>query len=335
MITRTASRWQTTDWQFAMKTMIRSLDTLCDALDLSISDLNGSYQAEADFPVKVPLSYLQLIEKGNPNDPLLLQVLPQIAETLETSIFEKDPLHEAEFNKAPGLIHKYHGRALLISNPSCAIHCRYCFRRHFPYDENTPGINNWQAALSYISENTSIHEVILSGGDPLSNNDNTLEKLIDQIAAIPHVTTLRFHTRLPTIIPERITDSFLSAISQTNLKLVMVLHINHAQEINNDVIEAIQLLKNQGIRLLNQSVLLKDVNDNLEAQRALMEQLHLLDIQAYYLHMLDHVRGAEHFLVSDNEANTLYKQLLSQLPGYMLPKLVRETPFESNKTPII
>ncbi len=335
MTKRTASRWQTTDWQFAMKTMIRNLNALCDALELSVSDLDGSYQAEKDFPVKVPLSYLNLIEKGNPKDPLLLQVLPQALETIESSHFEADPLHESEFNKAPGLIHKYHGRVLLISNPSCAIHCRYCFRRHFPYTENTPGINNWSPALSYISEDTNIHEVILSGGDPLSSNDSYLQQLIGLIAAIPHIHTLRLHTRLPTVMPERITDNLLSALTQTDLKLIMVLHINHDRELAKDNIDAIKLLQNSGIRLLNQSVMLKGINDNIETQIRLMEQLHQLNIQAYYLHMLDHVKGAEHFLVSDEQTTTLYKQLLSRLPGYMVPRLVREIPFESNKTPVI
>lgn len=331
MITRTDSRWQTKDWHFAMKNMIRSLDELCKAVDLPVSGMDGSDLAGQDFPVRVPLHYLKLIEKGNPRDPLLLQVLPQADEMVESAGFATDPLHEAAFNKAPGLIHKYHGRVLLITNPSCAIHCRYCFRRHFPYDANTPGSSNWQEAFDYIRNEDTIHEVILSGGDPLAGNDHYLGQLIRQIAAIPRIRTLRLHTRLPTVMPERITDSLLDALTQTRLKVVMVLHINHPQELDCDAIESIGLLKSRGIRLLNQSVLLKGVNDTVEAQLALLEKLHYLDIQAYYLHLLDHVKGTGHFLVTDAAATELFRQLSALLPGYMLPRLVREKPFENNK----
>ena len=330
MITRTASRWQTEDWQSAVKSMICSLHQLCDALDLNLSDLDACYQAEQDFPVKVPLSYLKRIKKSDALDPLLLQVLPQAAEVGDT-LFVADPLEEQQFSPVPGLIHKYHGRVLLISHPSCAIHCRYCFRRHFPYQDNIPGLKNWSKAFDYIRENRSIHEVIFSGGDPLLSSDAFLQQLMDPLVDIGHVTTLRFHTRLPVVIPERVTDQLLQIITATQLKLVMVLHINHVNEISDEVVEVIKLLQSHGIRLLNQSVLLKGVNNTDTAQRSLLEKLHQLDIQAYYLHTLDRVKGAEHFLVSDAEAVKLYQQLMQQLPGYMLPKLVRELPNEDSK----
>lgn len=332
MIPRSATRWQTSDWQFAMKNMIRSLDELCRFADIRVEDLAACYQAQQDFPVRVPRPYAQQIEKGNPADPLLLQVLPQAAETVENAGFSKDPLQEAHFNKAPGLIHKYRGRVLLITSPSCAIHCRYCFRRHFPYQENTPGLAHWQQALDYIAQDDSIHEVILSGGDPLSASDDYLQQLIRRISQIPHVRWLRLHTRLPVVIPQRITDELLSILTGTRLQTSMVLHINHANEISADVAQAISLLQNAGIRLLNQSVLLKGVNDNVSRQRDLLETLHAHNVQAYYLHLLDTVQGAAHFYISDDAAAELYEQLRCQLPGFMLPKLVREQPHAAYKT---
>ncbi len=330
MITRTASRWQAEDWQSAVKSMICSLDELCEALDLSLADLDACYQAEQDFPVKVPLGYLKRIKKRDAHDPLLLQVLPQATEVGDT-LFVVDPLEEQRFSPVPGLIHKYHGRVLLISNPACAIHCRYCFRRHFPYQNNTPGLKNWSKAFDYIRGNGTVREVIFSGGDPLLSSDAFLQQLLGQLVGIRHVTTLRFHTRLPVVIPQRVTDQLLQIITATQLKVVMVLHINHINEISAEVVEAVKLLQSHDVRLLNQSVLLKGVNDTDTAQVSLLEKLHQLDIQAYYLHTLDRVKGAEHFLVSDMEAVKLYQQLMRQLPGYMLPKLVRELPNENSK----
>ncbi len=335
MITRTAARWQTSDWQSLMKTAIRTLDELCDALDLTIDDLPAAHQAAKDFVVKVPTPFLQRMDKGNPQDPLLLQVLPQAAETRDVDGFIPDPLQEADFNKAPGLIHKYHGRVLLITNPSCVVHCRYCFRRHFPYQENTPGRKHWQPALDYIQQDTSIHEVIFSGGDPLSANDDYLRELIQAIAAIPHVRTLRLHTRVPVVLPQRITDDLLQTLTNHRLKVLMVLHINHAQEIDTEVSSAARLLKNHGIRLLNQSVFLRGINDSVEDQQALCEKLYETDIEAYYLHVLDRVSGTAHFLCDDSQAKNIYTALAGRLPGYMIPKLVRETAHSHSKTPVL
>ncbi len=332
IITRTPARWQTSDWQNALKNMSRSLQEVLDYCEIGAEDLNLQQQAEADFCVKAPKHYLNQIEKGNAQDPLLLQILPTSSEVNTHTQAEKDPLKEERFNKAPGLIHKYAGRVLLIANPSCAIHCRYCFRRHFDYQENTLSREDWQKTLDYIRNDESIFEVILSGGDPLSNNDKQLGYLLKQISETPHINTIRFHTRIPTVLPERITDDLLELLQSIPQQMVMVLHINHANEISDDVASSLHKLAAAGIRLLNQSVLLKGVNDHVEALQSLMLKLHQLNVGAYYLHTLDTVEGAMHFAVDDDLALGLYCSLQAKLPGYMLPKLVREIPFESNKT---
>ncbi|MCK5880443.1 MAG: EF-P beta-lysylation protein EpmB [Sinobacterium sp.] len=294
-------------------------------------------QAEAaiSFNIKAPPHYLQQIKKGDATDPLLRQILPITAELepdVDQVLFVNDPLEEVNFNPVPGLIHKYHGRVLLIANPSCAIHCRYCFRRHFNYQDNTLSTNEQQAVIRYIQEDSSIHEVILSGGDPLSSNDKHLAQLINRISSVDHVKTLRIHTRIPTTVPERITDDLLAVLNQTRLKVVMVLHVNHVQELSFAVKESIELLQSIGIRLLNQSVLLAGVNDSAKSLSNLFFALHELDIQAYYLHMLDKVSGAEHFLISDKQAVALYQELQATMPAYMLPKLAREEAMQANKT---
>lgn len=331
MIHRSATIWQTSDWQMALKTMITHQQQLLNTLGLSPEAVDIS-AATLQFPIKAPLHFVKQMQPNNPDDPLLLQVLARSEELQTPEGFCQDPLDEAEYNKAPGLIHKYPGRVLLISNPHCAIHCRYCFRRHFPYDENTPGREGWSEALSYIANDPSIFEVIFSGGDPLSSNDKYIAHLVQQLEKIAHIKSLRFHTRFPVVIPQRITESFLDIFRQTRLKTVMVLHINHAQEISPELTQAVGFLHQAGIRLLNQSVLLRDINDNLETQTALLKALFTLDIQAYYLHQLDKVAGASHFGVSDKQALLLYQQLEQSLPGFMLPRLVREIPSKKNKT---
>lgn len=332
MITRTAARWQTSDWQSAMKNMIQRLDELCEFIQTPIELLDSSYQAMHDFPLRVPRAYAALIEPGKPDDPLLLQVLPQTAETLTIDGFVSDPLQEAAFNKVPGLIHKYQGRVLLIASPACAIHCRYCFRRHFPYQANTPGLSHWHKALDYIAADTTIHEVILSGGDPLSASDDYLQQLIEKISRIDHIRYLRIHSRLPAVIPQRITDNLLKTITNTRLQTSMVLHINHANEISPDVAQAAALIRQYGIRLLNQTVLLRGINDTLRTQQQLLQTLHELNIQAYYLHLLDPVEGAGHFQVDTDSALALYEDLRRQTPGFMLPRLAREEPHAPYKT---
>ena len=339
MIQRSNSFWQTSDWQNALKSMIRDTDELLQAVALKKNQLppwlQSSIAAAKDFELKAPRHYVSQIEKGNPLDPLLLQILPQAQELNEQIGFSEDPLAEKEFNAAFGLVHKYPGRVLLISNPSCAIHCRYCFRRHFDYQANTPSSKGWQAALDYIDSDSTIHEVILSGGDPLSSNDSQLTALIKNINTISHVETLRIHSRIATIMPERITNELLNLLSNNRLNVVMVLHINHANELSYDAVYAIEQLQQAGIRLLNQSVLLKNINDTVDRQVDLLKALHQIKVGAYYLHQLDTVKGAQHFAVRDHDALMLFQQLESLLPGYMLPKLVREIPQHQHKTALI
>ncbi len=332
MIPRTATRWQTTEWQLMLKNSIRNVEALCSFIEIDVNDLQQRDLAHKDFPLRVPSAFAALMEKGNINDPLLLQVLPQAAEMADSLGFVKDPLQESDFNAVPGLIHKYQGRVLLIASPSCAINCRYCFRRHFPYQENTPGLAHWQQALDYIAQDSSIEEVILSGGDPLSASDSYLETLIERISAIAHVRWLRVHTRLPVVLPQRVTKDLLDLFTATRLQTSMVLHINHANEIGDDLAHAIQAMHSYGIRIMNQTVLLKGVNDNVTSHKDLLLALHRHRVQAYYLHLLDPVKGAAHFFIDDEQAADLYEQLRRQLPGFMLPKLVRELPHAAYKT---
>lgn len=331
MIHRSATIWQTSDWQMALKTMITDQKQLLTLLQLKPESVDIT-AATKQFPIKAPLHFIKQMQPKNPNDPLLLQVLARSEELTPQAGFCQDPLNEAEYNKAPGLVHKYPGRVLLISSPHCAIHCRYCFRRHFAYDENTPGREGWSEALHYIANDPSIFEVIFSGGDPLSSNDKYIAYLVEQLGQIPHIKSLRFHTRFPVVIPQRITEQLLDIFQASQLKTVMVLHINHAQEISPELKQAVHYLQQAGIRLLNQSVLLKGINDSTEAQTALLKALFELDIQAYYLHQLDKVQGASHFGIDDQQALSLYQTLEQSLPGFMLPRLVREIPSKKNKT---
>lgn len=274
------------------------------------------------------------MRKGDISDPLLRQVLPLGAEMLSAPGFSHDPLGEEESNPIPGVVHKYHGRALLIISPACAIHCRYCFRRHFPYEDNTLGKGEWQAALDYLANDESISEVIYSGGDPLAANDNFLLWMSEQIAVIPHIKRLRIHTRLPLVIPSRINHSCLHWLTATRLKVVMVWHINHPNEIDTSVRQAAQTLKNKGVDLLNQSVLLKEVNDSTETLVALSEQLFEAGILPYYIHRLDKVAGAAHFDVSEEKTLQLQQELLALLPGYLVPRFVCEQAGAQTKLPL-
>ncbi len=325
---------QTTSWQDELSNLIRNPEELFELLNLPAEQLEAARRACDDFPLRVPRPYAARIQPGNLQDPLLLQVLPLGDELISNPGYSHDPLEEADSNPAPGLIHKYQGRVLLIVSPSCAIHCRYCFRRHFPYDDNKPSRTQWQQALDYIAADDSINEVIYSGGDPLSSNDKQLQWLTDQIAAIPHITRLRVHTRLPVMIPQRITDSCLEWLSQTRLKMVMVLHVNHAQELDSEVGEALSKLKQAGVTLLNQAVLLRGINDSVQAQVDLSERLFELGVLPYYLHLLDKVKGAAHFDMTTDEARHLQQALLGQLPGFLVPKLVQEVPGAASKTPL-
>ncbi|WP_426415804.1 EF-P beta-lysylation protein EpmB [Aestuariirhabdus sp. LZHN29] len=330
MITRTASSVHTDSWQQILRDAIRDPHELSQALGLT-----GvvSQQAHQQFSVVVPAPFLARIRQGDPHDPLLLQVLPSFAETISAG-FGTDPLQEASSNPLPGLIHKYHNRVLLTLAGHCAINCRYCFRRHFPYDENMPGREHWLRVLDYIAQRPAIEEVIFSGGEPLAVNDQRLGWLSNELEQIPHLKRLRIHTRMPIVIPQRINDPLLNWLDRGRLKKIMVIHCNHPQEIDENVTRALQLLHKRGVLLLNQSVLLRGINDHVDTLSALSEALIEADVQPYYLHLLDRVAGAAHFEVDENEALQLIAQLRGNCSGYMVPSLVRETPGASAKTVI-
>lgn len=335
MITGSATSLDSPGWQEQLTASIRHPKELFDYLELDETQLSEALAAHGDFQVRVPHAYLSRIRKGDPDDPLLRQILPVAEELLVVPGYSKDPLTEQQANPVPGLIHKYHGRLLLIVSPNCAINCRYCFRRHFPYQENRPARPEWQNALDYIAGDESISEVIYSGGDPLATGDNQLQWLTEQIAGIRHVKRLRVHTRLPVVIPDRITDSCLQWLTGTRLQTSMVIHSNHPNELDESVGASLLALKAAGITVLNQSVLLAGVNDDSDTLARLSERLFEFGCLPYYLHQLDKISGAAHFAVSDETARELHCQLLARLPGYLVPKLVREVPKATSKLPLI
>lgn len=316
-------------WQQALQTVVTDSEELLERLQLSVSDLNHSQSSP--FKLKVPRGFVQRMQIGDPNDPLLLQVLPQHAEQQLTPGYTHDPLQEQNSNPVPGLLHKYQGRVLLTLTGACAIHCRYCFRQHFPYSDNQVNQQQRQAIIDYITADSSIHEVILSGGDPLTWSDEKLAQLIQQLETIAHVKTLRLHTRLPIVIPERVTAELCELLEKTRLQTVIVLHANHANEISDDVVKALAPLKAATQSLLNQTVLLKNINDSADVLIALSHALFSAGVMPYYLHMPDAVQGTAHFAVGDVEARELLQQLQQQLPGYLVPRLVREVPGAAHK----
>ncbi len=335
MILPSAATVDSLSWQEQLSTSIRTPEELFRELALDPSNLDAARAACRQFPLQVPRAYLRRIEKGNPDDPLLKQILPVADELLATPGYSSNPLAENLANPVPGVIHKYRGRVLLISNPNCAINCRYCFRRHFDYDSNRPTRHEWRQALDYIRNDSSIAEVIYSGGDPLAASDRQLQWLTRQIAEIPHVQRLRIHTRLPIVIPDRITNACLNWLTGTRLRPIMVIHCNHPREIDTAVASALTRLAKNNVILYNQTVLLKGVNDSAETLSALSEALFNASVQPYYLHLLDRVSGAAHFNVDEKQARDIYRQLLQRLPGYMVPRLVKEQAGEGSKTPIL
>lgn len=321
-------------WQNLLASSITDPGDLLRRLNLDPSLLGPAYAASREFALRVPEPYIARMVPGDPHDPLLRQVLPVGEELQDQPGYGLDPLGEQHANALPGVIHKYHGRLLLIVSGGCAVNCRYCFRRHFPYEDNNPGTTQWHAALDYIRRDTSVREVIFSGGDPLAANDRRLAWLTQEIAAIPHVRRLRVHTRLPVVIPQRVTPALIEALCGTRLPVTMVLHCNHANEIDQDLAQAIFQMRAAGMTLLNQSVLLRGVNHRLEQLVDLSEALGDLGVLPYYLHVLDRVKGAQHFHVDDAEASQLVGRLLTRLPGFLVPRLVREVAGEAAKVPL-
>lgn len=325
---------ESVSWQSLLSHSITDPEQLLRRLELDPALLDGARAAARDFPLRVPEPFVERMHKGDPNDPLLRQVLPLGEELLEHPDYVLDPLGEQHTNTRAGIIHKYHGRLLLIVSGGCAVNCRYCFRRHFPYGDNNLSTEQWQQALDYIRGDQSISEVIYSGGDPLAASDKRLAWLTREIAAIPHVRRLRVHTRLPVVIPQRVTSDLIDALCGTRLPVVMVLHSNHANEFDAALGNAVLRLRQAGITLLNQTVLLRGVNDNLKALASLSETLGDHGILPYYLHVLDHVKGAQHFHVDDGAAMGLAAEMLARLPGFLVPRLVREVAGETSKTPL-
>lgn len=320
------------DWLLEIKHAIKDLDTLAEKLNLNLTSVLTGKHAHKAFQLMVPMPYLERIEKGNLNDPLLRQILPIDEEMKQVEGYVTDPLAELDHNPKKALVHKYSSRILVITSGSCAINCRYCFRRHFPYGDNHLAPAEWDSLLSYIQTHPQINEVILSGGDPLMMKDKQLSQLISRLEALPQLKRLRIHTRLPVVIPSRINNELLNWASQTRLKVIMVLHINHANEIDGKVIEACSKLAKIGVRLLNQGVILKNVNDTAEAQIALSEALFDADILPYYMFTLDPVEGASHFDITIDQAQQLMGQVAANLPGYLVPKLAKEIPGKTAKT---
>ncbi len=334
MLQRNPLTWQRPRWQQELADAVRDPAELLRLLELP-PELLATPQAMREFPLRVPRAYVARMRKGDPTDPLLRQVLPLIEEDAQTPGFLADPVGDLQAMPQPGLLHKYHGRALLITTGACAVHCRYCFRRHFPYSDAKPAAGQWQTALEHIAADTSLSEIILSGGDPLALSDARLAALTEQLAAIPHVRRLRIHTRLPIVLPSRINDEFRAWLSASPLQKVAVIHANHAHEIDGDTAAALRALQDCGVTLLNQAVLLRGVNDSVAAQAALSEALFAAGVLPYYLHVLDRVQGAAHFDIPETEARALLGALRDRLPGYLVPRLVREIEGGASKRPIM
>ncbi|MCW0315272.1 L-lysine 2,3-aminomutase [Pantoea ananatis] len=322
------------DWLQQLADVVTDPQELLQLLALDHHpDLAAGGDARRLFALRVPRAFIRRMKKGDAQDPLLLQVLTSRQEFVDAPGYSTDPLDEQN-SVVPGLLHKYKNRALLLVKGGCAVNCRYCFRRHFPYQDNQGNKRNWQAALDYIAAHPELDEIIFSGGDPLMAKDHELAWLIDALGTIPHLKRLRIHSRLPVVIPDRITEALCQALAETRLQVLMVTHINHAREIDEALCDAMLRLKRAGVTLLNQSVLLRGVNDDAQTLAALSNALFDAGILPYYLHVLDKVQGAAHFFVSDEDARALIRDLLPRVSGYLVPKLAREIGGEPSKTPL-
>ena len=323
---------QSISWQEQLAKLITDPVELLALLGLQPAEAGYDAAALQDFPLRVTRAFAARMERGNPDDPLLKQVLPVHQETLEYPGYSTDPLLESTALKEPALLHKYAGRVLLITTGACAIHCRYCFRRHFPYAEHRPDRLQWQHSLDYIRNHDDISEVILSGGDPLAVSNRHLQWLLDAVGELPQIKRIRLHTRLPVVLPDRIDAPMQHLLATHQGKLVVVIHANHANELDTEVAAACHRMAACGVTLLNQSVLLKGINDSAEALCQLSEALFALRVLPYYLHLLDKVTGAAHFSVAEAEAIRLHQEMQVRLPGYLVPTLVREDSGARGKT---
>ena len=339
MITAPLSPPQPARWQQAWRDAVRDPRELLGLLGLgalapAIADGPPSAGAGEAFPLRVPRGFVARMRTGDPHDPLLRQVLPLDAELRPMPGFTIDAVGDTAARAGHGVIRKYRGRALLVATGSCAVHCRYCFRRHFPYAEETAAAEGWREAVAVIAGDDTIDEVILSGGDPLSLATHKLAELTAALAGIPHLRRLRIHTRLPVVLPERVDEALAGWLARVPWPVTVVLHANHANEFDASVDAAAARLRAAGATLLNQAVLLRGVNDSVDALAALSERGFAAGVLPYYLHQLDRVAGAAHFEVPDHEALRLHAGLAARLSGYLVPRLVREIAGDPGKRPL-
>ena len=320
------------NWQKSLSDLITNPNELIAIAKLDPKNSRFSKLATQIFPLKVPRQFAALIRPGDWDDPILAQILPKVDENSHSTSHSHDPLKEAKFTHETGLLHKYKNRVLLITAPHCAVNCRYCFRRHYDYQTNSPSQIEWEQTFDYIHRNKDIEEIIFSGGDPLALSDRRLAWLINQVESISHVATLRIHTRLPIVIPQRITKEILEKFKNSKLKIVLVTHCNHANELTKITEHAFAKLHKAGVLLLNQSVLLANINDKSSTLAALSKKLFSQNILPYYLHMPDAVQGTQHFAVTEHKAKEIMEELRGLLSGYLVPTLVREDPGAPSKT---
>ena len=327
--------YQEQNWQSQLSDLITDPLELLEVLKLCPEQLlSGAILASEQFKLRVPRAFVGKMTVGDPLDPLLLQVLPHHLELEDYPDFVTDPLGEEQANQQPGVLHKYKSRFLLTLTGACAVHCRYCFRRHFPYQENLPKNEDWLNIKNYIESQPDINEVIFSGGDPLTLSNRKLKLWIDRLESLPQIKFLRIHSRVPIVIPNRVDEELVSLLKNSRLRIILVVHSNHAAELDDLTCTRLSLLVQQQITVLNQAVLLKGINNSAQVLVDLSYRLFDAGVMPYYLHVLDKVKGAHHFDLSPKEINLIYKDVLENLPGYLVPKLVREIAGEKNKTPL-
>ncbi|HFF2590670.1 EF-P beta-lysylation protein EpmB [Acinetobacter baumannii] len=326
---------QEQNWQSQLSDLITDPLELLNLLELSTDQLlSGAILASEKFKLRVPRAFAGKMNAKDPLDPLLLQVLPHHLELEEHPEFVTDPLGEEAANQLPGVLHKYKSRFLLTLTGACAVHCRYCFRRHFPYQENLPKNEDWLNIKNYIESNPDINEVILSGGDPLTLSNRKLALWLERLSSLKQVKILRIHSRVPIVIPNRIDEELISLLKNSRLRIILVVHSNHASELDDFTCSKLLQLSEHHITVLNQAVLLKGVNDSAQTLTDLSYRLFEARVMPYYLHVLDKVKGAQHFDLIPSEIDAIYQDVLASLPGYLVPKLVREIAGEKNKTPL-
>ncbi|MCU4529790.1 EF-P beta-lysylation protein EpmB [Acinetobacter sp. P1(2023)] len=327
--------YQEQNWQSQLSDLITDPSELLSLLELSSEQLlSGAILASEKFKLRVPRAFVGKMNAKNPLDPLLLQVLPHHLELEEHPEFVTDPLGEEAANQLPGVLHKYKSRFLLTLTGACAVHCRYCFRRHFPYQENLPKNEDWLNIKNYIEANPNINEIILSGGDPLTLSNRKLALWLERLSSLKQIKILRIHSRVPIVIPNRIDEELISLLKNSRLRIVLVVHSNHASELDDFTCSKLLQLSDHHITVLNQAVLLKGVNDSAQTLVDLSYRLFEARVMPYYLHVLDKVKGAQHFDLDSSEIDEIYRDVLANLPGYLVPKLVREIAGEKNKTPL-